>query len=416
MPPPLPDRYRLEVRIGRDGDIEEWLATDTQLDRPVLVRVLGPESSEPRRARFVEHTRAAAGVTHQHVARVYEVGNLDDGAYSISEWPGGIRLADRGEAGLGVDLSAFLPNAEGLARGLAALHGVGVVHGSIDAGAVFFSAAHPAKLAAFGRTPATESAEADVRALAAVLEEALTGRPPGSVPPSEVIDGLSTELDVVFATARNGSLDAEGLAERFTSVPAPTRQAAPIDPGRRSWWVAAGLLGAAALLIAVGTTLAPDPVVVPDAATSTTDAGTITVTSVDSYDPLGDGIEGDRDLSNLVDGDPDTTWSTDAYSDPFPLVKAGVGVTLEVRGTPSRLRIEAMSPGTVATLHWRATTSPNLAEWDVLQRFEATAEPTELALPDRSGGVWLVWLVELPLDGRSYRAAIGEITFDDPVP
>lgn len=416
MPPPLPDRYRLEVRIGRDGDIEEWLATDAQLDRPVLVRVLGPESSAARRTRFVEHTRAAAGVTHQHVARVYEVDDLADGAYSVSEWPGGIRLADRGEAGLGVELSAFLPNAEGLARGLAALHGVGVAHGSIDAGAVFFSAAHPAKLAAFGRAAVTSSAEADVRALAAVLEEALTGRPAGSVPASEVIDGLSTELDVVFATARNGSLDAEGLAERFSSVPAPTRQAAPTGPGRRSWWVAAALLGAAAILIAIGTTLAPDPIVVPDAASSTTEAGAISVISVESFDPLGDGIEGDRDLANLIDGDPATTWSTDAYPDPFPLVKAGVGVALEVRGTPERLRIESMSLGTVATLHWRAGPSPDLSEWDVLQRFEATTDSIELALPQRSGGVWLVWLVQLPLDGRSYRASIGEITFEGPIP
>ena len=62
MPPPLPERYHLEVRIGRDGDVEEWLATDEQLDRPVLVRILGPESGEGRRTSFIEHTRLAASV------------------------------------------------------------------------------------------------------------------------------------------------------------------------------------------------------------------------------------------------------------------------------------------------------------------------------------------------------------------
>ena len=33
MPPRLPDRYRLSVRLGADGDVEEWLATDEHLER-----------------------------------------------------------------------------------------------------------------------------------------------------------------------------------------------------------------------------------------------------------------------------------------------------------------------------------------------------------------------------------------------
>ena len=62
MPPPLPDRFSLEVRLGRDHDVEEWLATDTALDRPVLIRVLGPETSSDRRQAFVNDTRSAANV------------------------------------------------------------------------------------------------------------------------------------------------------------------------------------------------------------------------------------------------------------------------------------------------------------------------------------------------------------------
>ena len=53
MPVAVPDRFRLEVRLGRDDDIEEWLATDTSLDRPVLIRLLGPEAAPDRRREFV---------------------------------------------------------------------------------------------------------------------------------------------------------------------------------------------------------------------------------------------------------------------------------------------------------------------------------------------------------------------------
>jgi hypothetical protein len=415
MPPPLPDRYTLEVRIGRDGDVDEWLATDTQLDRPVLVRVLGPESSESRRNRFVDHTRAAAGVTHQHIARVYEVAHLPDGAYSIGEWPGGIRLSDREHAGLGVDLAAFLPNAEGLARGLAALHAAGTTHGAIDGGAVFFSSAHPAKLAAFGRVPVTSSPDADVRSLAATLEEALTGLPAGEVPPSEVIDGLSAELDVVLETAREASLTADGLAERFAAVPAPKHHVEGVrGPGRRSWIAAAVLVAAAAALIAVGTSLAPDPVVVPDASTTVPEGpvGSARVLRVRSFDPLGDGQESDRLLANLTDGDPTTVWRTETYVDPLPLLKAGVGIAVSVEGTPTRLVIEGMSTGTLGTLRWRAQRSEDLADWETLQRFASDGRTLSIALPERPGGVWLVWIEDLPADGAGFRSEIGEVSVE----
>jgi len=55
-----------------------------------------------------------------------------------------------------------------------------------------------------------------------------------------------------------------------------------------------------------------------------------------------------------------------------------------------------MSRGTVATLHWRETSSPNLAEWEALQRIEAGSEVIDLALPPRTDGVWLLWITDLP--------------------
>ena len=55
----ISDRFRLEVRLGRDRDIEEWLGTDTALDRPVLVRLVSPEATDERRQRFLAAVRAA---------------------------------------------------------------------------------------------------------------------------------------------------------------------------------------------------------------------------------------------------------------------------------------------------------------------------------------------------------------------
>ena len=110
MPPPIPSRYRLEVRLGRDQDIEEWLATDTELDRPVLVRVLGADASSNRHDRFLRLVREAARVSHNHVAAIYSAAVVDDSAYAVTEWVGGVTLANRIQAGETPPIAEFLSN------------------------------------------------------------------------------------------------------------------------------------------------------------------------------------------------------------------------------------------------------------------------------------------------------------------
>ena len=177
MPPPVPPRYRLEVRLGRDHDIEEWLATDTDLDRPVLIRVLGADASQNRQERFLRMVRQAARVSHNHVAAIYSAALADGSAYAVTEWVGGVTLANRIEAGETPPIAEFLSNAAGLSDGLSALHEEGVVHGGIDPSAIFYASAHPAKLGGFGRRGALWSTGDDVQSLGAALGNRAHGTP-----------------------------------------------------------------------------------------------------------------------------------------------------------------------------------------------------------------------------------------------
>ncbi len=429
MPPRLPDRYSLEVRIGRDGDVEEWLATDTELDRPCLVRVLGPESTKNRRGEFLDAVRAAAGVSHLHLADVYEAGELEDGAFSVGEWPGGIRLSDRESADLVLDPSTFLPNAEGLARALAALHERGEVHGALDASAVFFPTARPAKLGALGRHKRWSSPEGDTTALASVLEEALTGQPAGTYPPSQVIDGLSPALDAALQSSRLGRTNANGLAELIASVPVAQPRPRQPGPSRRWLGLALGLLVVAVALILLGSSLRPGPVAVPgEAATpgGITERTTTTTTSIpgaidlpapriesiEAFDPLGDGEERDGDLPNLIDGDPATTWRTESYFDPLPLIKAGVGVQVRATGSPSRMVLSGVTPGTELEIRWTNEFARSVDGWELVATARAATSELSIDLPVRSDGIWLVWLVQLPVDEDRYRTELAEIALE----
>ena len=170
MPPRLPERYRLNIRLGSDGDIEEWLAQDENLDRPVLIRYLAPEATTDRHGAFLAAVQSAAALTEIHLQRVFAAGETTASAYSVSEWDGGVTIADRLRVGEGLPAEEFLPNASGLCLALARFHDAGGVHGAIDVSAVHFSAAHPAKLGAFGRQRRWSSRDEDTMALAEVLQ------------------------------------------------------------------------------------------------------------------------------------------------------------------------------------------------------------------------------------------------------
>jgi hypothetical protein len=253
MPPPLPERYQLEVRLGRDGDIEEWLATDLHLDRPVLVRLLGPEVDSDRRTGFLTAVGEAAQVSHPYLAPIFAAEEVVGGAYYVTEWTGGVTLASRLAGGDTIDPSEFLGGAAGLASALSALHRAGVVHGAIDAGAVSYRLGSPPRLGAFGRPHRHASAAADVIALASTLEQGLTGRRPGGAPPSQVMDGMPAGLDGVLDAAQRGELTASGLATRLAGLP-PKAEPPPPDPAwaRRGIKWALVLVVAALVLIATG--------------------------------------------------------------------------------------------------------------------------------------------------------------------
>lgn len=439
MPPPLPQRYRLEIRLGRDEDVEEWLATDLKLSRPVLIRVVGPEAPAARRESFLESVQAASRVSHNHVAGVFAAAETDGSAYAATEWTGGITLANRITAGSTPPIAEFLSNTAGLADGLAALHEENVVHGAIDPGAILYSGAHPAKLAGFGRARRTETSDADVQALSSALESALTGRPAGILAPSQVIDALPPSVDDALRLAQDSAVDARRLAELILSIP----YSPPLGRASRwswRWLVPAALLAVAAIgLVWWGSLLDVSPtsrVLAPaipgptvtrplPTTTTTTEAPSVTeavrdppepvdVRSVAAFDPLGDGQENSATVDRVADGNPDTTWRTERYFDPLPLLKGGVGLAFEVSGSPSSVELLGVSVGTAFRIMW-AESLRDIGDggWDVAAEELAGSTTVRVPLPDRRDGVWLVWLTDLPPEDDIYLARIAEVQFHD---
>ncbi len=427
MPPRLPDRYRLNIRLGSDGDIEEWFGQDDSLDRPVLIRYLAPESSRARHIDFLEGVRSAAGLSDIHLQKVFAAAETTASAYSVSEWDGGVTIADRLRADEAIPVDEFLPNASGLCLALSRFHELGGVHGAIDTSAVHFSAAHPVKLGAFGRDQRWTDPAGDTAALAEVLRAAITGTDDTTVFPSDVIDGIHPGVDEALRGGIEGSLDAAALARSLQAAPhVQQAEEKPIRP-----WRTLALFGAIVVLIALiaAVGLAADfdpnsPVLYPVTARPTTSTSTVPPqiaapvddparlpATVAVYDPLGDGTESDDTLSHATDGSRSTGWTTEAYSRPLPDVKAGVGLAIDVEGTPEVMYIDG-SPGTTFSVAWAATMPADPVEWGHIARGTLLRAESRIQLPVRGGGLWLLWLTDLPErpDG-SYQARIADIRF-----
>lgn len=426
MPPRLPERYRLNIRLGSDGDIEEWLAQDESLDRPVLIRYLAPESSPDRHAAFLSGVRAAAALTEIHIQKVFAAGETTASAYSVSEWDGGVTIADRLRVGEGLPVEEFLPNATGMCAALARFHDVGGVHGAIDVSAIHFSAAHPAKLGAFGRQQRWSDASEDTMALAEVLRAAITGTDDAAVFPSQVIDGIPVSVDEALRSGVAGRVDAMGLA---TALSAVTYDAPEVRRPPRPWRTLS-VFGAIVVLISViaAVGLAADfdpdspflypfggdsgspPVTAPVIVSDVDESSSMPV-EVSVYDPLGDGTESDEDVGRAIDGDRLTGWATEAYSQSLGEFKSGVGLVLEVDGSPSAVYVTGTA-GTTFSIGWSTRIPDNVASWEHVGRGTLLESETRLQLPRRVGGVWRLWLTNLPERGDgSHQSRISVIRF-----
>jgi tRNA A-37 threonylcarbamoyl transferase component Bud32 len=124
-------KYRIERVLGAGGMGIVVAAHHLQLDAKVALKFLRPEALSNREtvARFAREARAAAKIKSEHVARVLDVGTLDDGApYMVMEHLDGHDLAGwlREKGRLSVDLAVDF--ALQACEAVAEAHVLGIVH------------------------------------------------------------------------------------------------------------------------------------------------------------------------------------------------------------------------------------------------------------------------------------------------
>src|SRR5205807_10100169 len=80
-------RYRIERALGHGGMASVYLGRDTELERPVAIKLLAENlaGDDEFRRRFVREARLAARLSDPNAASVYAAGEDDAPPYSVME-------------------------------------------------------------------------------------------------------------------------------------------------------------------------------------------------------------------------------------------------------------------------------------------------------------------------------------------
>jgi serine/threonine protein kinase/RNA polymerase subunit RPABC4/transcription elongation factor Spt4 len=174
------DRYRILGLLGRGGMGEVYRADDLKLGSQVALKFL-PRAIERDPAaleRFHAEVRLARQVSHPHVCRVYDIGEVGGRHFLSMEYVDGEDLATL------LHRIGRLPSAKGieiarqLCAGLAAAHDKGIVHRDLKPANVMIDRHGRARITDFGLAVLGEESGAEVAGTPAYMSpEQLVGKP-----------------------------------------------------------------------------------------------------------------------------------------------------------------------------------------------------------------------------------------------
>jgi len=151
--------FEIAVLIGVGGMGEVYRATDTNLKRPVAIKVL-PQSVSgvpDRLARFQREAEALASLNHPNIAQIYGLEKSDGAISLVMELVDGPTLADRIAQGP-IAVDEALPIAKQISEALEAAHERGIIHRDLKPANIKLRPDGTVKVLDFGLAKAMEPA------------------------------------------------------------------------------------------------------------------------------------------------------------------------------------------------------------------------------------------------------------------
>lgn len=216
-------RYEIIAEIGAGGMAKVYKAKDTVLNRIVAIKMLRPEfaGDEEFTARFTTEAQAAAGLSHQNLVSIFDVGSDGSTRFIVMEYVDGITLKEYIQKQKMLKWQEAIKITSQILMGIAHAHERGIVHRDIKPQNIVVTPTGLVKVMDFGIARATSAytlkigdatigsvhyfspeqargrhtdEKSDIYSLGIVLYEMLTGRVPfdGDSPISVAMMHLQT--------------------------------------------------------------------------------------------------------------------------------------------------------------------------------------------------------------------------------
>ncbi len=158
----LIEHYEVVRKLGAGGSGVVYLANDTLLMRPVVLKILkrGALTIEQMRTTVLREARLASAIEHPNVCAIYEVGDSADEAYIVMQYvPGDSldKIISNGPASVQLGLSVGIQ----IADGLSAAHRLGIFHRDLKPANVMLTDGGVVKILDFGLARRISAAEVE---------------------------------------------------------------------------------------------------------------------------------------------------------------------------------------------------------------------------------------------------------------
>lgn len=464
----LGSRYRLEDVIVDGQQRATWRGFDQRLNRRVSVRLLAGDDPDAGAVTAAAHR--AAQVEGRHLVPVLDLITTAEFIAVISDWTDwptiGYLIGDRLDPHAAVDVARQVCSA------LAVLADHGIAHGRLRPDNIHMDGHGQVRLRGQQVDAALRGLTSDQDVLRrndalgalAVLYLALTGvwpeagngvthdfapsQPPLLTPPSRLVAGIPAVFDALlvngFRKAHDGDLDIPGImsalavAQDSLAEPTPKRVGPAVTmvfAGRAMLVVVVGL--AIAALAAAGITQASqERSSAPERIAIATDDGVVSATTEKSVpvgptetvlpiarmttlDPDGDGSEYPHLLSNIIDDDAGSAWTSKPYFTEDVGGKRGVGVVFDLgENQPvSALELDLIGTSTDFTVAVGPDPNGEFEDFLPVAQVNGAGQTVFVRLPrvaeSRAVLVWFTHLSPVSTsawDDSGYRAGIRHAT------